>query len=134
MILNRELRESFIEKIQKWFTDNKAAANQNGLYGAIWSCDSGSLQEQLRNILLDTISYYDYHENYYHALLVRMLLNSTYRIRSNAEMSTGRSDIVVEDDRGRRAVIIEVKRSRDYDDMEADSEKGLHQIQENNYA
>jgi len=134
VIPNREIREIFIEKIQKWFRANKVAANQNGLYEAVWSCDCGRLQEQLRDILLDTISYYDYHENYYHALLVGLLLNSTYRIRSNAEMGTGRSDIVVEDDRSRRAVIIEVKRSQDYDDMEADSEKGIRQIQENNYA
>ncbi len=78
--------------------------------------------------------HYDYHENYYHALLVGLLLNSTCRIRSNAEMGNGRSDIVIEDDRNRRAVIIEVKRSRDYDDLEADSERGIRQIRENNYA
>lgn len=134
VIPNREVREIFVEKIQKWFRENKIAGNQNGLYEAIWACDCERLQEQLRNILLDTISYYDYHENYYHALLVGLLLNSSYHIRSNAEMGTGRSDIVVEDDRNRRAVIIEVKRSRDYDDLEADSEKGVRQILDHNYA
>lgn len=101
---------------------------------AIWFCDCEQLQECLRNILLDTISYYDYHENYYHALLVGLLPNSVYRIRSNAEMGNGRSDIAVEDDRNRCAAIIEVKRSRDFDDMEADSEKAIRQIRENNYA
>lgn len=134
VIPNREVREIFIEKIQKWFKENKVIGNQKGLYEAIWACDCERLQEQLRNILLDTISYYDYHENYYHALLVGLLLNSTCHIRSNAEMGAGRSDIVVEDDRNRRTAIIEVKRSRDYDDMETDSEKGVRQILENNYA
>lgn len=134
VIPNREVREIFIEKIQKWFKETQVASNQNQLYHAIWSCDCGGLQNHLRNALLDTISYYDYHENYYHALLVGLLLNNTYRIRSNAEMGNGRSDIVIEDDRNRRAVIIEVKRSKDYDNMEADSEKGIQQIREKNYA
>lgn len=134
VIPNREVREIFIEKIQKWFKEMQVSGNQKELYDAIWSCDCEGLQNHLRNVLLDTISYYDYHENYYHALLVGLLLNSIYRIRSNAEMGNGRSDIVIEDDRNRRAVIIEVKRSADYDDLEADSEKGISQIRENNYA
>lgn len=134
VIPNREVREIFIEKIQKWFKETQISGNQKELFDAIWSCDSERLQECLRNILLDTISYYDYHENYYHALLVGLLLNGSYRIRSNAEMGNGRSDIVIEDDRNRRAVIIEVKRSRDFDDMETDSEKGIRQVRENNYA
>ena len=134
VIPNREVREIFIEKIQKWFKETRVTGNQQRLYDMLWACDSEGLQEHLRNILLDTISYYDYHENYYHALLVELLLSGPYRIRSNAEMGNGRSDIVMEDDHNRRVVIIEVKRSRDFNDLEADCEKGIRQIRENNYA
>lgn len=134
VIPNREVREIFIEKIQKWFKETQVSGNQKELYEALWSCDCEGLQEHLRNILLDTISYYDYHENYYHALLVGLLLNGPYRIRSNAEMGNGRSDVVMEDDHNRRVVIIEVKRSRDFDDLEAGCERAICQIWENNYA
>lgn len=134
VIPNREVREIFIEKIQKWFKETRVTGNQQRLYDMLWTCDCEGLQEHLRSILLDTISYYDYHENYYHALLVGLLLSGPYRIRSNAEMGNGRSDIVMEDDHNRRVVIIEVKRSRDFDDLEADCEKGIRQIRENNYA
>ena len=134
VIPNREVREIFIEKIQKWFKETQVTGNQQRLYDMLWACDCEGLQEHLRSILLDTISYYDYHENYYHALLAGLLLSGPYRIRSNAEMGNGRSDIVMEDDHNRRVVIIEVKRSRDFDDLEADCEKGIRQIRENNYA
>ena len=134
VIPNREVREIFIEKIQKWFKETRVTGNQQRLYDMLWACDSKGLQEHLRNILLDTISYYDYHENYYHALLVGLLLSGPYRIRSNVEMGNGRSDIVMEDDHNRRVVIIEVKRSRDFDDLEADCERAICQIRENNYA
>jgi len=49
-------------------------------------------------------------------------------------MGNGRSDIVMEDDHNRRVVIIEVKRSRDFDELEADCERAIRQIRENNYA
>lgn len=116
------------------FKETRVTGNQQKLYDMLCACDSESLQEHLRNILLDTICYYDYHENYYHALLVGLLLSGPYRIRSNAEMGNGRSDIVMEDDHNRRVVIIEVKRSRDFDDLEADCERAICEIQENNYA
>ncbi len=134
VIPNREVKEIFIEKIQKWFRETRLAENQKGLYDAVWSCDSAALEERLRNVLLDTISYYDYHENYYHALLVGLVMNDAYRIRSNAEMGEGRSDIVIEDDRGRRAVIIEVKRAADYDLLKRESERAIRQIKDNRYA
>lgn len=41
---------------------------------------------------------------------------------------------MIEDDRNRRAVIIEVKRSRNFDDVETDSENAIRQIRKNNYA
>lgn len=81
-----------------------------------------------------TFSYHDYHENYYHALLVGLLLNGTYFVKSNYETGAGKSDISIEDERGRRAIIIETKRSRGYEDLEKDGEEALRQIEEKGYA
>ena len=84
--------------------------------------------------LYDTISYHDYHENYYHALLAGLLLNGRYHVKSNYEMGAGRSDITVEDERKKRAIIIETKRSKDYGNLKEDSEKALNQIEIKEYA
>ncbi len=131
---NREIRELFIEKVQEWFAEKVAEPGRAGLYEEIWNGDAAALQERIRNILLDTISYHDYHENYYHALLTGLLLNGRYPVRSNYEMGMGRSDIVVEDDRNRRAALIETKRSANYEDLENDSKRALEQIREKQYA
>ena len=132
-IPNREVREIFIGKIQKWFDDEVKGRTQTELYEELWNCREQSLEQRIRDILYDTISYYDYHENYYHALMAGLLLNGAYHVKSNAEMGLGRSDIVVEDDRRRRAVIIETKRSDDYDDLEKDCEAALGKIEEKRY-
>lgn len=133
VIPNREIREIFIEKVQDWFAEKVAVAGRAGLYEEIWNGDAEALQTRLGNILMDTISYYDYHENYYHALLVGMLLDGTCRVRSNYEMGKGRSDIVIEDGRNRRAAIIETKRSAGYEFLEEDAGKAIQQIREKQY-
>ncbi len=132
-IPNKEVREIFIGKIQKWFDESVKGSIQTLLYEDLWNCHEQSLGQRIRSILYDTISYYDYHENYYHALLVGLLLNGSYRVRSNYEMGAGRSDIAVEDDRNRRVIIIETKRSKDYDNLEEDCRAALGQIEEKQY-
>ncbi len=133
VIPNREIREIFVEKIRKGFSEMVKPAAHNRLCELIWERDEGALEEEIGNILLDTISYYDYHENYYHALLAGVLLGGNLLVRSNYEMGKGRSDIVVEDAKKRRAVIIETKRSADYDDLEREAERALAQIREKKY-
>lgn len=133
-IPNREVREIFVNKIQKWFGENVMRNYQAGIYEVLWNCKAETLGQRIRDILYDTISYHDYHENYYHALLAGLLLNGAYLVKSNYETGAGRSDISIEDERGRRAVIIETKRSREYEDLEKDSEEALKQIQDREYA
>lgn len=132
-IPNREVREIFVEKIREWFSDEILPNHRDGLYREIWNCEAGKLQTRIRNILYDTISYYDYHENYYHALLAGLLLDGACRVKSNSETGSGRSDIVIEDDKNRRVAIIETKRSSDYDHLEKDCEIALEQIEERQY-
>ena len=134
VIPNREIKEIFVEKIREWFAEKVDPAHQIGLYDEIWNCEADALQDRIRDILYDTISCRDYHENYYHALMVGILLNGEYDVRSNYEMGGGRSDIAIDDPRRSRAVILETKRSKDYDDLERDSEEALKQIQNREYA
>lgn len=134
VIPNREVREIFINKIQKWFSENIIQNYQADIYEELWNCQAEILSERIRDILYDTISYHDYHENYYHALLVGFLLNGAYLVKSNYETGAGRSDISIEDERGRRAIIIETKRSREYEDLEKDGEEALQQIKDKGYA
>ena len=134
VIPNREIKEIFVEKIREWFSEKVAPGHQIGLYDEIWNCKAEELQHRIRDILYDTISCHDYHENYYHALMVGLLLNGEYDVRSNYEMGDGRSDIAIADPRRSRAVIIETKRSENYDELEKDCEEALKQIQSRKYA
>jgi len=137
VIPNREVREIFIEKIQKWFAE-KIAGQKNNVESLCQAFENGNaeqveviLNEQLRS----TISYYDSYESFYHGFLLGLLRGkSDWLILSNREAGMGRSDIQIENATGKRGIIIETKRAKNGSDMEAQCNAALRQILDRNYA
>ncbi len=137
VIPNREIRDIFIEKIQKWFAE-KIAGQKSSVEILCHALESGNaeqvetiLNEQLRG----TISYYDSYEGFYHGFLLGLLKGkSDWKILSNREAGTGRSDIQIENATGEQGMIIETKRARSRNDMEAQCDAALKQILEREYA
>lgn len=66
------------------------------LYQALLNRDAGSLERQLGDILMGTVSFYDYKEAYYHGFLAGLLkMMDGYMVKSNRESSLGRNDIQI---------------------------------------
>ena len=103
------------------------------LLEAWWSGDDRKLTELVTDILFDTISYYDYKEDYYHAFTAGLFVGAGYAVSSNKEQGTGRADIVVKDRSNRRALIIEAKHSKKESDMERDCQEAIEQISRKGY-
>lgn len=80
---------------------------------AIIKKDIPALQKSLQDLLLDTISSFDYaHENFYHGLMLGIcaIMNNLYRVDSNRESGHGRYDIqLLPYDRSMPGIIIELK-------------------------
>lgn len=89
---------------------------------------------EIEDVFEETISYHDYSESFYHAILIGLLSKAGYIVESNFENGLGRSDIGVKDRADRKAVVIEVKVSDSEACLEADCEKALAQIREKRYA
>ena len=104
------------------------------LMSALWGGDTERASTLISDFLWDTISFHDYHENYYHAFLTGIFVGLAYGVKSNQENGLGRSDITVLDKRNRRAMIIEAKRSTSEAQMEHDCQEALGQIAEKQYA
>ena len=116
------------------FRESVIKSDRTEFFRAFWEGDDKALTDILSDQLALTISYYDAHEDFYHAFLTGMLSMSGYAVRSNRESGNGRPDILVLDIPGKKAAIIEIKHARDYDDMERKAQKALLQIEEQNYA
>ena len=82
----------------------------------------------MTDILFETISYHDYHENYYHAFLTGIISGLGYAVKSNQENGLGRSDIDVREKRKKRGMLLEAKKSDREEEMEKDALDGRQQI------
>ena len=92
------------------------------------------MQETLTDILYSTISYHDSAESFYHGFMAGLLRGAGFALGSNRESGLGRSDIAIVDGRNKRAVIIELKYAKEYQDLETKAEEALAQIEEKKYA
>lgn len=94
---------------------------------------SCQVSESMTEILFNTISYHDYHKNYYHAFLTGIISGLGYAVKSNQENGLGRTDIDVQEKRRRRGMLLEAKKSDRPEDMEKDALEGKQQIIDKEY-
>lgn len=132
-IPNKEIREIFNDTIKEWFATTVGNMNRNKLFQAIWNADVATITEQMTKILVRTISYYDYREDFYHAFLVGIFTGAGYSVKSNRENGEGRSDVVIKDNNNMRVAIFEVKYSEKKADLEKDCDRALDQIRDRQY-
>ena len=134
IIPNAEIQEIFETTIQKWFQDYAASCDRRKLFTAVWNGDTEQMSVEMNRLLRQTISYYDYREDFYHAFLAGIFAGAGYMVESNKEYGEGRSDIVVKDLRDGRAAVFEVKYAKRLTDLEQECEKAVMQIDNRMYA
>ena len=133
-IPNAEIASIFQDTVVKYFSDHVNGNEQRKLMSALWAGDEAAASEGISKLLWQTISYMDYHEDYYHAFLTGVFVGRGYEVESNKENGLGRPDIRLKDDDNRRALIIEAKKSESKGHMEHDAEMALKQIVDRQYA
>lgn len=80
-------------------------------------------------------SFFDYGENYYHGFLAGLLKGiKGFTVLSNRESGEGRADIILrENEFCGKAVILELKVAKAFDQMEGLCREALQQIEEKDY-
>ena len=134
-IPNSEVRYVYKNAVLRWFEEKTEKKELTPLYESLLNGDAEKMAEILSENLMDTISFYDYQESYYHGFLVGMLKNiGNYIVQSNRESGNGRPDILVKYPSVRgKAVIIEIKVAKTYQGLEEKCDEALRQIEEQKY-
>ncbi len=134
-IPNEEVKSVFKDTVQTWFEDSIKTKDRSGLFANWWNGEDEKLTEDVSDILFDTISYFDYKEDFYHAFLAGMFSGAGYEVKSNSEQGTGRSDIVIKERKKRRAIVIESKwpGKDDKATLESECKEALGQIERRQY-
>ncbi len=142
VIPNREVREIFIEKIQKWF-QKKFVQDEKPMQAfcqAFLNGDAEVIQKRLNVILskmisvLDTRAKDDQKENFYHGLPLGLLRSEPdWLILSNTESGDGFSDILIEPEDPDAGLVIEVKYASSISALERVCREAMAQIKARRY-
>ncbi len=134
-IPNEEITTVYENSILQWFDKKLRKSDMTPLMTAMEEGDCEAFADFISTQLLDTISIFDYAENYYHGFLAGLLKAADkYLVLSNRESGTGRPDILVKTETVRgRAFILELKITKDFYRMEKCCDEALEQIKNENY-
>ena len=136
-IPNTEIKTIYKNSIAYWFEQRMKETDRSPLKHALEAGDCEVAEDFINSQLADTISYYDYAENFYHGFMAGLLVNiGGYRVKSNRESGNGRPDIVMQTVQVRkgRVILLELKIADSIAEMEAACDRGLAQIEEQRYA
>ena len=136
-IPNTEIKTIYKNSIAYWFEQRMKETDRSPLKHALETGDCEAAEDFINSQLADTISYYDYAENFYHGFMAGLLVNiGGYRVKSNRESGNGRPDIVMQTVQIRkgRVILLELKTADSIAEMEAACDRALAQIEEQHYA
>ena len=135
-IPNTEIKTIYKNSITYWFEQRMKETDRSPLKHALEAGDCEAAEDFINSQLANTISYYDYAENFYQGFMLGILTNiGGYRVKSNRESGNGRPDIVMTESKFRgRAMIVELKISDTIQGMEKKCEEAFTQMKEQNYA
>ena len=136
-IPNMEIKKIYRESITDWFDQRMKATDRSPLKHALETGNCEAAEDFINRQLADTISYYDYAENFYHGFMAGLLVNiGGYSVKSNRESGNGRPDIVMQTVQIRKGcvIILELKIAGSIAEMDEACNRGLAQIEEQHYA
>jgi hypothetical protein len=136
-IPNTEVATIYQDQISRWFEISvKDSAIRQEFVQALLAGDKETAQQRLSTILMQSISYFDNVESYYHGFLTALFVKvQNYAVKSNRETGMGRSDLILCPDLRRfPVVIIEIKIAPNYGALQAKCKEALQQIETNRYA
>ena len=134
-IPNEEIRYIYRNSIRDWFSQKLKAEDFTPFYRAIMEGDSECFEETVKSHLKESISFMDSAESFYHGFLLGLLgALQYYEVVSNRESGDGRPDIMLKPyDENEPVIIIEIKRTLKFSQMEEQCDAALAQIEEKNY-
>lgn len=131
---NAEIADLFRETVVERFNRRLDASTADAFLTAMWNKDEKTASNALSDILWNSISYFDYGEDYYHGLLNGIFTSRGYSPDSNDEAGLGRLDLRVKDRANRRILLLEFKRVKSAEELERGCQDAIAQIRKNGYA
>ena len=134
-IPNTEIKMIYRNTILDWFNQSIRKKDFSQMYHALLHRETEILERELSKSLMETISFYDYREDYYHGFLAGLLkMLDGYILKSNRENGLGRSDLLLlSAPYDGTAFIIELKVADTFAQLDSSAREALEQIKRKQY-
>lgn len=134
-IPNEEVLCIYETTIREWFEEKIKVSDFASMYQAMLKGDCETFGGLLKRQLIESISFYDSREDFYHGFLLGLLRGlKDYEIWSNRESGEGRPDLLLKPyDEQKPAVVLELKYAKSFNEMGRLCEKALLQAEEKKY-
>lgn len=141
VIPNKEIYEIYKKQILDWFVDETKHSGQwEELCNAIGTGNALQTERILNHLMSKYISirdtYYrnDMKENYYHGMIIGLLLDKeNWSIKSEQESGNGYADILIKINEKKTGCVFELKYAKNKEQMEDLCNKAVQQIKETGY-
>lgn len=123
-------------QVREWFMQSIDRQDLSGLTEAFENDDCEKASDIITAQLMETISFYDYREDYYHGFLAGLLKNNgRYVVKSNRESGLGRYDLILKTRRILKgcAILLEFKVADNVHGLEKGCREALQQIEDKHY-
>ena len=134
-IPNMEVKHIYKEKVLNWFQEKTKETDRTALFTAIVNGDTEGFTRELKGLLMQTISFHDAYESFYHGFVAGVLTGMKgYIIKSNREGGKGRSDIFIAPvDKEKEAYVLEFKIANSLQEMPDKAKEAIQQIIDRQY-
>lgn len=134
-IPNEEVAGIYQNSVIDWYDRRIRQKDFSSFYKALLEKDVTALERELSMNLMETISFFDYKEDYYHGYTAGLLkFMEGYIVKSNRESGLGRSDIMLlSAPYEGTAILIETKVADTYAQLDIKAREALEQIGERQY-
>ena len=134
-IPNEEVRYIFRNKVLGWFKEKVEERDRTGLLNAFINKDANALEMEIGEILMETISFNDAYESFYHGFLAGILYGiKGYMVKSNREGGRGRTDLFIKPvTRRKTAFVVEFKVADSFKELDKKADMALQQIEDREY-
>lgn len=134
-IPNEEVKCIFRRKILSWFDEGIKKKDRTRLLQAVVDGDAQTMEEELAQLLLETISFNDAYESFYHGFLAGVLSGMKgYMVKSNREGGYGRSDLFISPvTRRKAAFVLEFKIAKNLRQLDEKALEAIRQIKDRKY-
>ena len=134
-IPNTEIESIYRTQIRSWFDRQVKETDRGVLNKAVLEGDTEGIENYVSELLAKSISTFDSEESFYHGFFLSLLYGvPNYMPQSNREEGDGRPDIVLYPNRPKDpAIIFEIKRRKNFNEMEAGLKEAYDQIRDKRY-